>query len=128
MNLEYLSAWLSSISLIGAFLWHCFALYFSCTMSNQILANLQRSPRLCSRAPETDAGAARRIVWFIEISAVVLTPKNHLRSGDLSAEDSRDFPVNIRTRLSLMRWVIWGCVCLLLISLLVDPLLFPQDI
>ncbi|WP_160107424.1 hypothetical protein [Pseudomonas izuensis] len=83
------------------------SLHLAYTKMDLMLNHLRNCPAVMIRAPFRNGGPWGNLFLLGAIIGVVTTPRIYLRDGGASAEDLKNFPVDIKRKLVVLHWTGW---------------------
>ena len=88
----------------GMFVWIGIALHLAYTKMDLMLDHLKNCPAVMIRAPFKDGGPSGRLFVQGAIMGLMTTPRLYLRDGGASADDLKNFPVDLKRKLIVLHW------------------------
>lgn len=102
----FLCIWL--IYFASAVSWIGIALYLAYNKMDLMLKHMKNSPAIMSRVFLINAGLSGRMHVFGAIMGLMVVPSIFIRKGVVSAEDIKSFPADLKRKLVVMQWVVFG--------------------
>jgi hypothetical protein len=91
----------------GMFVWIGIALHLAYTKMDLMLAHLKNCPAVMIRVFLINTGPWGRLHVFGLIMGLMVMPHFFLRDGGVSAEDLKNFPVDLKRKLVILQWASW---------------------
>lgn len=92
----------------SAVFWIGIALYFAYAKMDLMLSHMKNSPAVMTRVFLIHAGPWGRMHVYGLIMGLMVMPGMAIRKGMVSAEDLKNFPIDLKRQLVVMQWVGMG--------------------
>jgi hypothetical protein len=96
--------WVRLIGFGGVFAFLGIALHLAYTKMDLMLDHLKNCPAVMIRAPFKNGGPGGRLFVLGAIMGLMTVPRLYLRDGGASAEDLKNFPVDLKRKLIVLHW------------------------
>ncbi|NUU38885.1 hypothetical protein [Pseudomonas sp. C2B4] len=107
-TVDLLIAYIGLIYFAAALVWITAALHMAYTKMDMMLDLYKNCKAIMVRAPLRHCGPWGKLMLIGGISGIVTFPNFYLKRGELSLEDLKNTPPNLRRRLAILQWSVWG--------------------